>query len=287
MSLFATSAGSRRGSVAVAGDAGPGPASPGAPAILGHETVKRFLREIRGLYAMLSYLAHYPRTPEYEYERTRAARRLIEYLRSTHRYDMYARYVTYLTDLHRRLGNAPEAALSFLLHADVLQWRAPAAPGALQPELMPPVRDGEGRLVFSQQSPSARLESVLTRALGELRAADCWEEACRVAELLALRYEHGGGDFAKLAGVLRAKATICEAIARDERLFPSYFVVRYNTSVTISITTLTISITLRLFCRMPASHSLLPRANYGSRGVQQNFRCCRQHHHKFTVVRVR
>ena len=62
---------------------------------------------------------------------------------------------------------------------------------------------------------------------------------------------------------------------------------RYNTSVTISITTLTISITLRLFCRMPASHSLLPRANCGGRGVQQNFRCCRQHHHKFTVVRVR
>ena len=231
MSLFASSSGSRRGSVAVAGDAAPGLASPGAPAILGHDTVKRFLREIRGLYAMLSYLAHYPRTPEYEYERTRAARRLIEYLRSTHRYDMYARYVTYLTDLHRRLGNAPEAALSFLLHADVLHWRAPAAQGAL-PELMPPVRDGEGRLVFSQQSPSARLESVLSRALGELRAADCWEEACRVAELLALRYEHGGGDFGKLAGVLRAKASLCEAIARDERLFPSYFVVRYNTSAT-------------------------------------------------------
>jgi hypothetical protein len=55
--------------------------------------VVKFLSEAAQLHMMLSSVSKFPRTPEFEEERTEAALALISYLRRTHRQDLYTKYV--------------------------------------------------------------------------------------------------------------------------------------------------------------------------------------------------
>ena len=119
-------------------------------------TVARFLSEIQQLYAVLSTVSKYPRRPEFEEERTTAALALIQYLRHTHRADLYTKYVHFLVELHTSLDtNHAEAAYAQLLHVDVLDW---------SDAIVPAVRDGDD-LLFPQEPSSKRFERVLVKAL--------------------------------------------------------------------------------------------------------------------------
>lgn len=186
--------------------------------LLRNSTVVKFLGEIRTLYAMLSAVSRYPATPDYEDERTSAALTLISYLRRTHRRDMYTKYVTFLSDLHSTLGNTAEAALSYLLHADILDWSSTH---------LQHVRSGD-RDLFPSQTSAARLESVLLKSINALSAAQCWEEASRLCEVLLRRYESVTAEYSKLADLLRIQASLFEDMARSPRVYPSYFVVVYK-----------------------------------------------------------
>jgi hypothetical protein len=57
--------------------------------------VVRFLSEIRQLHKMLSAVSMYPKTPQFEEERTEAALALISSLGRSHRQDMYTKYAGY------------------------------------------------------------------------------------------------------------------------------------------------------------------------------------------------
>jgi hypothetical protein len=206
--------------------AAPPSALAGAEDLLTHKSVVTFLGEIRTLYSMLSSVSKYPHTPEWEDERASAALVLIAYLRTSHRRDMHSKYVTFLTDLHTALGNAAEAALAHLLHADVLVWGDETVPGK-GGRLLPALRFGD-RTIFPAQVPSARLEAVLTRAASELEAAGCWEEAVRIGELLAGRYEYVTAEYEKLSRVLRTNAGLYERMSSSPRIHVSYFVVSYS-----------------------------------------------------------
>jgi hypothetical protein len=134
---------------------------------------------------------------------------------------MYAKYVTFLTDLHTDYGNKAEAALSYLLHADILSWGS---------QILPPVRvtsiaTGETREIFPEQTEAARLEMVLITSARSLAAAQCWEEAVRLGEVLLRRYEYVSAEYSKLGTFLRDQAILYEQIARTQRVFPQYFCV--------------------------------------------------------------
>jgi hypothetical protein len=189
--------------------------------LLSNRTVLTFLSEIRTLYSMLSSVLRFPPTASWEDERAKAALTLIGYLRRTHRSDMYAKYVTFLTDLHTDYGNKAEAALSYLLHADILSWGS---------QILPPVRvtsiaTGETREIFPEQTEAARLEMVLITSARSLAAAQCWEEAVRLGEVLLRRYEYVSAEYSKLGTFLRDQAILYEQIARTQRVFPQYFCV--------------------------------------------------------------
>lgn len=205
---------------------GPGPSSAlagngGNASLLRHPVVATFLAEIRTLYAMLSALGRFPRTPAFEDERAAAAETLISYLQRSHRSDLYSRHVCALRDMHATLGNAAEAAMSGLLHADALDW----SDTPLQPSLA-----SGGQLLFPAQTSAQRLEQVLSSSAAALADAGCWEEAARLHQLLAARYELVTADYAKLASALRASASLFEDIRTKPRMFPSYFVVCLNDS---------------------------------------------------------
>jgi len=185
--------------------------------------VVRFLSEIRTLYAMLHSLSKFPELPLYEEARSRAAGILIAYLRHSHRTDLYAKYVALLSGLHGAAGNRAEAATAQLLFADTLSWAsAPRLPAVRQP-----LAAADAALLFPAQAPAARLEAVLVRGVRELAAAECWEEAARLLELLCARYEHATAEYSKLAAALRVRSQLAEQIVAAPRLFPSYFFVRY------------------------------------------------------------
>jgi hypothetical protein len=189
--------------------------------LLSNRKVLTFLSEIRTLYSMLSSVLRFPPTASWEDERAKSALTLIGYLRRTHRSDMYAKYVTFLHDLHAEYGNKAEAALSYLLHADILSWGS---------QVLPPVRvssiaTGGTREIFPEQTEAARLEMVLVISARSLADAQCWEEAVRLGEVLLRRYEYISAEYSKLGTFLRDQALLYEQIARTQRVFPQYFCV--------------------------------------------------------------
>lgn len=189
--------------------------------LLSNRKVLTFLSEIRTLYSMLSSVLRFPPTASWEDERAKSALTLIGYLRRTHRSDMYAKYVTFLHDLHAEYGNKAEAALSYLLHADILSWGS---------QVLPPVRvssiaTGGTREIFPEQTEAARLEMVLVISARLLADAQCWEEAVRLGEVLLRRYEYISAEYSKLGTFLRDQALLYEQIARTQRVFPQYFCV--------------------------------------------------------------
>jgi hypothetical protein len=192
--------------------------------LLSNRTVLTFLGEIRTLYSMLSSVLRFPPTASWEDERAKAALTLISYLRRTHRSDMYAKYVTFLHDLHADYGNKAEAALSYLLHADILSWGS---------QILPPVRvsslaTGKSREIFPEQTEAARLEMVLVTSTRSLAAAQCWEEAIRLGEVLLRRYEYISAEYSKIGSFLRDQALLYEQIARTQRVYPQYFCVDHS-----------------------------------------------------------
>lgn len=185
--------------------------------MLDHPLVTQFLREIRTLYEMLSSVSKYPATPDFEDERVEGAMTLVNYLRRTHRTDIYMKYVHFLHQLHRKLGNKAEAALSYVLYADILDWSA---------EYQSPFFV-ESQGVFGAQTSAARLEEVLIRSVDDLVAANCWEEALRLLGVLLQRYGHVTSELTKATAVLRRAAVLSDAIAHQERVYPSYFFVKF------------------------------------------------------------
>jgi len=191
---------------------------PHIAALLQQGAVQRFLSDIRTLFTMLSSINQFPATAAYEDERTQGALTLVMYLRQTHRSDLYNKYVTFLVDLHHRLGNKAEAALSYLLYADVLDW---------SPTQLPPVHSQTG-LLFPLQTAAKRLEVVLAQGVYELIHAQCWEAAVRLVDLLVARYHGTTLEYSKAAHLLRERAGLLSLIAHEQRLFPSYFFVHYK-----------------------------------------------------------
>ena len=197
--------GGARPAAAAAAAAGMGDMPHEFAVLLSNKAVVRFLAEIRTLYAMLTSVSRYPATLAFEDEKTAGALTLISYLRRTHRTDLYMRYVKVLTELHTRLGNRAEAAMAYLLYADVLTW-------------------GDGS---SSGGGGERLEGVLLRGLQKLIEAQCWEHAIGVARWLAAKYADTSAEYTKLGHMLRLEAALFECSARTPRIYATYFFVHY------------------------------------------------------------
>lgn len=182
--------------------------------------VRRFLTEIRTLYTMLSSISRYPATPAYEDDRCMAAWTLIKYLRYSHRKDLHAKYVESLVSFHETAGNKAEAAVSYLFHADLLQWDETVLDALFI----------NGVLLFPRQTSAQRLETVLTHAVDRLTYAQCWEEALSVCKILYERWSTCTYEYDKVSVVLRTMNHLYQCIATRQRVFPPYYIVVYNAS---------------------------------------------------------
>lgn len=196
-------------------------------ALLEDPTIRTFLREIRHLYAMLRAVSHYPRTADFEDERTAAALELIAYLRRTHRHDMYTRYVNMLSELHSSLGNVAEAAKTHLLHASLLDWGTDFLPAVTAGHGSSALGgEGAAKVLFPAETAAARLERILIEAIDAFDAAACWEDSVSLCVQLREHYE-SKFRFTEIAQLLRREATLIDKMTTEERFFPAYFYVHF------------------------------------------------------------
>jgi len=63
-----------------------------------------------------------PNDAEHEDERTVATLLLLDYLDTSHKNDLYNRYMHHLALMHQQLNNHIEAGNAFKSHADRLGW---------------------------------------------------------------------------------------------------------------------------------------------------------------------
>lgn len=180
--------------------------------------VQKFLVECRTLFRMLSAVNSYPADPPelFEEERTEAALTLIQYLRNTHRADLFTTYVRYLTELHAKMGNHAEAAYTQLLLLDLLSAQ--------------PVSQDAG--TAADASTIDILHGVLTELT---QGSQDWEQALLISRILAGRYFRLGSREAYLAlqQVLNTTAKIVYDLAKEStgrskaRARPPHYAVQY------------------------------------------------------------
>eukprot|EP00026_Physarum_polycephalum_P000045 Phypoly_transcript_00045.p1 GENE.Phypoly_transcript_00045~~Phypoly_transcript_00045.p1 ORF type:complete len:1883 (+),score=230.21 Phypoly_transcript_00045:40-5688(+) len=179
-----------------------------------HHVGMTFLNDITQLLSLLLALRTLPKGEAYEDDRTIATMKLMEYLKQTDRKDTYVKYVHQLCQQHFVSANYTEAALTLLLHADLLGWSS-----NILSELQDPP--------FPEECESTRKERLYHEAVNYLDKAKEWERAITLVQPLKKLYEDTTFEYSKLADVLTKEAALFRSIDSSERFFCEYFRVGY------------------------------------------------------------
>ncbi|KAL7341844.1 hypothetical protein BJY59DRAFT_53167 [Rhodotorula toruloides] len=177
--------------------------------------VTAFLESVDAFLELLLSVKTLPEGDEFQEDRIASTLRLMTFIRSIGRTDIFVRYVQRLVDYHLAAANFVEAGLTLKLHADLYDWNNTAS--------LDPVQD----LDSQKQTEFARRELLFHRIIDYLTRGKAWETAIELATELEKQYETKTFDYVKLAGVLRIKADLFASIAKSERQFGSYFRVAY------------------------------------------------------------
>ncbi|GEM10501.1 dedicatorof cytokinesis 3/4/5 [Rhodotorula toruloides] len=174
-----------------------------------------FCESIDSFLKLLLSVESLPEGNEFQEDRIASTLRLLTFIRSIGRTDIFVRYVQRLVDYHLAAGNFVEAGLTLKLHADLYDWNTAAS--------LDPAPD----LNLSKQTEFARRAALFHRIIEHLTRGKAWEAAIELATELEKQYEGKMFDYLKLTDVLRIKADLFAQIAKSERQFSSYYRVAY------------------------------------------------------------
>ncbi|TPX60178.1 hypothetical protein SpCBS45565_g07576 [Spizellomyces sp. 'palustris'] len=138
--------------------------------------------------------------------------KMLRFLRSIGRRNIYVEYVHRLFDFHMETNDVVEAALALKLHGDLLEWRSDAL---LEP--LPAYGFTDWQTEFE------RKEAIYLRCVELLETGQTWERALELCRELAGEYERKAYSFSKLANILRRQADLCAGIAATSRCQPEYY----------------------------------------------------------------
>jgi len=162
---------------------------------------------------LLKGVLKYPEDEQHQDERISAMLKFMEYLRQTGRVSVFIKYVNYLVDQHISSNNLPEAGLTILMHADLLQWD-----DQLLSEISP---------LYPSETSRQRKERIYMQALQYLDKGQLWEKAIDLIRELRMQYETVTFDYQKLADILQTEAGLFKKITTSERFFSMYFKVGF------------------------------------------------------------
>jgi len=144
-----------------------------------------------------------------------ATLKLMAYLKQTDRRETYIKYVHLLCNLHL-CSNPPnfvEAALTILLHADLLQWDDET------------ILDSFG--TFGKETSGARKAKIYKQAITYFDKGKTWERGIDLIKQLCNYYEKIAFDYSPLSDLLRTEAEYFTKINETDRFFAEYFRVSY------------------------------------------------------------
>lgn len=177
------------------------------------EIALEFLDETELLFDLLVSLKSYPKTSEYEDERSDAMFHLMAYLQNSGKDQMHLRYIYESGLMQKELKNFTEAGNCFLQYAELLDWSNKE------------MKAYGNRLL--QETETRRRIGMLELAYGLFMQGDSWEKAISVSKQLIHVYEHVLYDLPKLADSLKRQEVMWRLVADHDRVFLSCYLVVY------------------------------------------------------------
>ncbi|KZT27977.1 cytoplasmic protein [Neolentinus lepideus HHB14362 ss-1] len=179
------------------------------------ERITIFLEAVDQFLELLLSVRALPEGEEFADDRVIATLRLMNFIRRIGRDEMYIKYVHQLVNMHLQSQNYIEAALTLKLHSDLHEWDLNV--------FVEPMED----LGLPQQSQFHRKETLSLLILDYLGKGKAWESAIEICKELAFQHEEVTFNYARLAEILRHRATLLEHIITDQRYYPDYFRVAF------------------------------------------------------------
>ncbi|KPV73694.1 uncharacterized protein RHOBADRAFT_54888 [Rhodotorula graminis WP1] len=173
-----------------------------------------FLDSIDSFLDLLLAVRGLPEGDEYQDDRIISTLKLMSFIRTIGRSEIFVRYVQRLVGHHNACGNYVEAALTLKLHADLHEWNLS--------NLVDPLPD----LDLPRQTEFARKETLYLRILEHLGKGQAYETAIDLVRELELEYERTF-NYPRLAELLHLKAELYARIAQADRQFGAFFRVAF------------------------------------------------------------
>lgn len=180
-----------------------------------------FSIEINELKTLLQVLSKYPKTVEFEEERSFAYAKLMEFLSKMNRRDAYIKFAHTLAKEMHNFENFVEAGNAILLHYKLLEWTDDYEAGVLELG-----EDGIEAVLPSQPAWERKL-TLLNLAIDLMDKGKAWENCVQLLQEIGQMYTSTRPDYLKLAKVLEDQAKLYHRIVSEERFFPTMFRVSY------------------------------------------------------------
>ncbi|CAG8521101.1 2273_t:CDS:2 [Ambispora leptoticha] len=174
-------------------------------------TVTNFLDSLSQFLELLLGVRELPEGEEYQDDRIMCTLKLMKFIKSIERDEIYVKYVHQLVHMQANSHNYVEAGLTLKLHADLFKWDPKSELEAI-PELDLP-----------KQSPFARKERLYIQILGYFVKGRAWECGIELCKELAHHLEFTTYDYPRLSDIIKQQAVLYENIIKKERYFSEYF----------------------------------------------------------------
>ncbi|CAG8553818.1 6358_t:CDS:2 [Funneliformis caledonium] len=175
------------------------------------ETVIKFLDSLSEFLELLLGVRDLPEGEEFQDDRIMCTLKLMKFIKSIDREQIYIKYVHQLVQLQVHSHNFVEAALTLKLHSDLYDWDPNSEVEAL-PEMD-----------FPKQSPFDRKERLYIQILDYFVKGKAWECGIEICKELARHFEYTTYDYQRLSNILKQQAVLHENVIKKERYFSEYF----------------------------------------------------------------
>jgi len=180
------------------------------------DTGRCFIDDVSKLFVYLRDLKSLPR--DWEDERNTQTMRLLEYLKQTGKTEMHARYIIKLAKMHSELGNWVEAGMAYVKRCETMGWDISE---------VKEITNIAGKRKEVISSEAKRHMGFLTKAMKCFDNGECFEKSIRVSQELAHVHEKFLFNPKEIANLLKRQATLWTAIATNDRVFLSVYVVHF------------------------------------------------------------
>ena len=175
------------------------------------EITQKFLSETKTILGYFHEIKTLPPRIEYEDERISATIKLMEFLYSKKRLDLYIAYVHSLVDIHVQSQNFQEAGGTLMLHANLLKWSNDTASALLD---------------FKEEMEWERKEMLTFKIVEYFDSGQLWEKAIQCLNEMSPFYQSIYA-YEKLSYLSKMLSELYSKLSTQERFFSTFFKVGY------------------------------------------------------------